>query len=242
MHALSPETLLDVWAAGRDQAGLERALTLLALVSPGLSREELAELSIGERDARLFRFRAEVLGERATGFAACPACGAGVELPLDTSQFANADDRTAAAACLPDAGARVRIRAPNTHDLAAVAASDGEDEGLRCLLERCVQPVDGSVFDAAGAVRPDNLEALSLALLEADPRAEINLELDCQECGERWPLLFDVADFFWNELAAQAHRLLQEVDLIARTYGWSEREILNLPAWRRRGYVELITG
>jgi hypothetical protein len=34
---------------------------------------------------------------------------------------------------------------------------------------------------------------------------------------------------------------LREIDALARVYGWSEREILNLPARRRQTYLELIT-
>ena len=48
---LSPEKILDVWEAGRQQHELDRALTLLTAAS-GLSRDELADLTIGERDAR----------------------------------------------------------------------------------------------------------------------------------------------------------------------------------------------
>src|SRR5206468_1064558 len=84
------------------------------------------------------------------------------------------------------------------------------------------------------------VEALSHAILAADPQAEIIVALSCPGCGRYWELLFDIAHFFWNEMAAQARRLLQEIDALARAYGWTEREILNLSPVRRQTYLELI--
>src|SRR5512132_3297664 len=88
VQRLSAEKILAVWEAGQQQHELDRALTLLVAASPGLSREELAELSIGERDARVLQLRNLVLGPSATGFAECPECGERVEFPVDTAALA----------------------------------------------------------------------------------------------------------------------------------------------------------
>ena len=61
-RSLSPQKILDVWEAGRQQHELDRALTLLAAAYPELSRDELADLTIGERDARLLRLRIFMFG------------------------------------------------------------------------------------------------------------------------------------------------------------------------------------
>ena len=74
----------------------------------------------------------------------------------------------------------------------------------------------------------------------ADPQAEIIISLGCPNCGKHWELIFDVAHFFWNEIAAQAQRLVYEIDALARAYGWTEREILALPVQRRRTYLEML--
>ncbi|PYK48694.1 MAG: hypothetical protein DME51_10765 [Verrucomicrobia bacterium] len=84
---LSPEKILDVWEAGRQQHELDRALTLLTAAS-GLSRDELADLTIGERDARLLRLRKLVLGAGAAGISECPECGERVEFAIDTATIA----------------------------------------------------------------------------------------------------------------------------------------------------------
>jgi uncharacterized protein (UPF0212 family) len=240
MRPLSPEEILACWEASRPQHDLDRALTLLAAADPELSRDELAELPLGERDTRLLRLRTAVLGSDAAGYAACPGCGQAVEFSFDTAAVTPARtpaSRASGAHTLTVAGHRIRYRLPNSRDLAVAAAATDAADGLQRVLARCII----STPDAnARQLSPAVVEALSHAMSEADPQAEITLALDCPGCGQHWDALFDVAAFFWNELAAQARRLLREIDVIARAYGWSEREILGLSARRRQSYLETI--
>ena len=240
MQTFSPEKILAVWEAGRDQHELDRALTLLAAGTPELSRDELRSLPIGERDARLLRLRALVFGPRATGIAECPQCANRVEFPVDTSAFVPTSEETCVPHEVETDDARVRFRLPTSQDLAAVVAAPDATNGLRRLLDRCVLEVSPRDADQFSDLSPNSLDAIGQAMLRADPAAEISLALECPDCGERWQMGFEVADFFWQELGARARQLLREIDVIARAYGWSEREILSLPARRRRTYLELI--
>jgi hypothetical protein len=235
MRPFSPERILSVWEAGRQQHELDRALTLLIAASPGLSRHELVDLTIGARDARLLRLRTLVLGAGADGFAECPECAERVEFPVDTATLAHPENVAETAQEIKVDGTRVQFRLPTSRDLAAVVAAPDEAQGLRRLIERCViEP--GSPNELPNEI----VEALSQAMLEADQQAEIIISLSCPGCGRHWELLFDIAHFFWNEIVAQARRLLCEIDALARAYGWTEREILNLPAQRRQTYLELL--
>src|SRR5215204_6554358 len=74
MRSLSAYDLLRVWEAGEDQHPLDRALTLLAAACPELTWDELAALSVGQRDARLLALRERTSGPRLNGFAECPQC------------------------------------------------------------------------------------------------------------------------------------------------------------------------
>ena len=86
----------------------------------------------------------------------------------------------------------------------------------------------------------DLLAALADEMSARDPQAEVLLDLTCPACGSRWQALFDIAAFFWTELAAEAKRLLREVDALARAYGWREADILALSPQRRQAYLELV--
>src|SRR5437016_5415930 len=96
MQRLSAAKILEVWEAGRQQHELDRALTMLAAASPGESREKLAGLTIGERDARLLQLRALLLGASANGFAECPQCHERLEFELDTASLAALEGRAPA--------------------------------------------------------------------------------------------------------------------------------------------------
>jgi hypothetical protein len=80
-RSLSPQKILAVWEAGRQQHELDRALTLLAAAHPELSRDELADLTIGERDAQLLRLRIFMFGGSAGGTSECPQCGERWRIP-----------------------------------------------------------------------------------------------------------------------------------------------------------------
>jgi hypothetical protein len=229
MQSLSPEKILAVWETGRPQHALDRALTILAAATPGATRADLADLSIGERDTRLLQLRFRVFGPGAEGFAECPHCLERIEFPLDTAAFTPPPEERESAR--PVSASFPELRAPTSRDLAAIVAAPNEATALRLLLERCGGSPD---------LPNDAVEALSRDLLALDPQAEINLRLTCPACDQGWELAFDVAEFFWKEIAAQAQRLLREIDILARAYGWTEREILNLPAARRQTYLELL--
>ena len=72
--------------------------------------------------------------------------------------------------------------------------------------------------------------------------AETRLSLDCAACGSSWTEFLDVAAFVWAEFEAAARRLLIDVADLARAFGWSEQEILNLSEIRRGAYLALARG
>jgi hypothetical protein len=243
MQSLSLEKILAVWEAGRKQHELDRALTMLAAASPGESREGLAGLTIGERDARLRQLRTLLLGASANGFAECPHCHERLEFEFDTASLASLEGRAPARPTdvathheMETNGTCLRFRVPTSRDLAEVVTAPDATNGLHRLIERCV-----ITSNSPDELSNETIEALSRAMLEADPQAEISLALSCSSCGHEWEILLDIAAFLWSELTAMARRLFDEIDALARAYGWSEREILNLPARRRQTYLELIT-
>ena len=238
MQSLSAEKILVLWETGRPQHALDRALTILAAATPGASRAALADLPIGERDARLRKLRVLVFGPRAHGFAECPHCTERIEFPLDLAPSRDLEGRAlSGGANAPTSyttetnGTTLRFRLPTSRDLAEVAAAPNEKAALQRLVQRCAFEED---------LPDETLEVLSRAMLEADPETEITLHLTCPSCAGTWDLLFDIAEFFWREISAEAQRLLREIDTLARAYGWTEGEILNLPAQRRQTYLEML--
>jgi hypothetical protein len=254
MTALFARDLLATWERAQQQPWPARALALLAPFCPDASADALAQLSIGERDARLLRARIALFGSRIAARADCPACHEPIEIDADIADLDIADldiadldiadlDRPApsiTASRLEDGPFVVEYRLPTTADLVGLTTS-GVQSARQMLLERCVSAAsrDGEPIRAGDL--PDGVAtAVANAMERADPRGHVQFELACPSCGERWDEIFDIASFFWTEVHAWAMRQLREVHALASAYGWSEADILALGPARRRAYLEML--
>jgi hypothetical protein len=74
MRTLSAQQILQIWEVGQGQTAVERALTLLAFAFPDKTKDELAALTVGQRDNYLLSLRELTLGSQLNGFTACPKC------------------------------------------------------------------------------------------------------------------------------------------------------------------------
>lgn len=84
------------------------------------------------------------------------------------------------------------------------------------------------------------MDTVAREVIETDPQLEILLDLACPACAAPCPTLFDAVSYFWEEIEAEARRLLREIHTLARAYGWTESEILDVPAVRRYYYLALV--
>jgi len=246
MRQPSTSELLGAWERGLGQAPPHVALALLSVALPQAAPDDLARLSIGQRDGCLLDLREASFGPRVVGVATCQGCAEQLELDFDIGEIrvqppaegeASSGGPLAVSAC----GYRVDIRLPDTHDLAS-SIRDGDVEATRrALLERCVVEArhDGSPVPAV-ALPPPVVEAVEARMEELDPQADIRLALSCPECASRWEAIFDIVSFLWMELHAWACRILSEVHLLASAYGWRERDVLALSPARRRFYLQAV--
>jgi hypothetical protein len=125
------------------------------------------------------------------------------------------------------------VRPLTSVDLASITGCDDPERARIILAARCL----GDEREP-GNPPPAAVDAVSECLARCDPQAEALLATDCPGCGHRALVSFDIASFLWAELAAEARRLVQEVDALARRYGWCEADIA-LGSARRRLYLEM---
>jgi hypothetical protein len=202
---------------------------------PGASREEVRALSIGDRERLLLELYALSFGSTPELSSVCIDCREQLEFPVRVNDLILPPEPNAALEHAEDiAGAQVRFRLPNGDDQQAAAdlAQSDPEAGARLLLERCLIEAPHADLGQLRALMAERLAAL-------DPQAETVLEADCPACGAPARLLIDAAPLVFAKMAG-TRRLMAEVDRIARAYHWSEREILALPATRRRSYLDLI--
>ena len=256
---LGDADLLAAWTEGRNGPVPDRAIAMLAAAEPTASREELASWPLGSRDARLLDLREATFGPRVDALAECPDCGEPVALAFELGEVRvdgpsghEAEPargaRSSASAPIElhvDDGSsyRLLIRLPSTADAAAAAEASDVDEGRRVLVRRCVVTAerDGAIV-GAGDLSEGVTSAISAAISEGDPQADVRLLAKCPACGHGWSAAFDIAGFLWDEVSTRARHLLGEIHTLARAYGWTEQEILALPAERRQAYVEMVLG
>lgn len=175
--------------------------------------------------------------------ASCPACGEAAEFGVEVGELVAQGNELVAAPPAPAPlevdGFVVLWRSPDSSDVDAASAAGSAREAERVLLERCVADArdpDGEAIDSLPAgVRA----ALARAMADADPLAEVLVTVACPQCGEEFVADVDVGRFVWAEVHARGQRVLHEVDVLARAYGWTEAEVLALSERRRAAYLAL---
>ena len=241
MRALDGEALLAIWEAARTAPTLARGIALLACAA-NRPVHEAASVPLGERDAALLHLRAATFGDRVEAMIACPDCGQRLEFAFHCSTLLTSHRHTAGRCEVELDGWSVVARLPASSDVVAAGSADDVAAARAILLERCVERAEHDGAAVAASALPERVTtAVADALLEADPCAELTCASECVSCGHRWHAPLDVPHLLWSELTAHAQRLVLDVHLLARAYGWSEAEILSLPAARRAAYLALVS-
>lgn len=244
MRALSTPELLDAWERAAGQPSTQRALVLLGAACPDLSHEELARLSIGERDARLLMLREWTFGPELSSFSDCAACRERLELSVKTSDL-RAQTGIERREDLKLAVGRYEIgfRLPNSFDLIAAAGAGEAGPARAVIINRCVSTACHDGLEISAGDLPESVvDAIAARMSELDPQADMQLTLKCPVCGSECSALFDIESFFWMEINAWAARLISEVHVLASTYGWREADILGMSSLRRQCYLNLVSG
>jgi hypothetical protein len=214
---------------------IDRALLVLRYALPDLDNEAIVRLPLGERDRRLLQLHRDNFGDRLDAYADCPVCRERLEFSLSCAVLlAQEQSVTAAVKSVEVDGAHFELRCPDSADAAAIAAAVSVQAGVDVMLTRCVRSAGGF-----NELTPARRAVVAAELAALDPLAEILLDLSCVACGHDWTMVFDIGHFLWLEIRSRARRLLQEVDALARSYRWSEAEILGLSDARRALYLEM---
>ncbi len=72
------------------------------------------------------------------------------------------------------------------------------------------------------------------------PKVDLTLEAKCHECNRDFTIPFDLQGLFFNELRVNQELLYREVHYLAFHYHWGEEEIMRMPRWRRRAYIQVL--
>jgi len=242
MRSLSLHEMIGVWEMGDLRSPVDRALLLLQASAPCDSLQELARLTIGERDRRLLELHDRTLGSRLSCSVECPWCGDELQFELDTQQILEppaTPTTNRLTADLEDLS--ITFRLPNSNDLVEALACSLIEEGRLQVLTRCLLEIrKGSESLSVEDVPESAIQKICDLMSRADPLADLHFNVQCLSCNKKWQTAFDVISFFWKEIAVRARRALSEVHVLAAAYGWSESEILGMSQARREFYLQAV--
>jgi uncharacterized protein YbaR (Trm112 family) len=242
MYSTTARDLLAAWERGLSQTSAHRLVTLLTAVYPEHSEEYLLKLPLGRRDALALDAHKRLFGAQLVSLAACPVCHEQLELNLNVADIQVNQSQTPELACEVD-GFRLEFRLPDSLDVMLAQTAASVQTAHQLLLGRCLLSASKTQRHYQADELPEHvLTTMEAAMSEADPQANIQLDLSCPACRHAWLAAFDVAAFMWKEVHAWAQAMLAEVHLLAKAYAWREADILAMSPTRRRLYIEQVAG
>lgn len=233
MQYPSSACLLQAWEVAVSEHSVRRPLSWLSAAF-GWSRQDLEQLSLGERDRLVLQARSLLFGTKMSGLTICNACQEQVEFEVPMRALLNAHSPKEPSITVDGVGFRLGVRLITAGDVEAVAGSRNPRESL---FQRCV--TSGTWEDAA---MDRAIRTAGEKLADADPLANITIDLCCPACSANFAPRFDPWRFFWDELEIWARRVFQQIHTLATAYGWTEDQILALSPSRRAQYLQMIRG
>lgn len=241
MQPLSASELLRVWERGDKQPVWYRAILLVGVLCPDRTQEELAKISLGQRNALVFQLCETMFGRNVRAFVHCPLCDEALQFQVDCHHISLTRPPTLEEELFSTVieGIDIQFRPLNSHDIALIEDKYDLSTKRHFLAGRCLLRATqaGSKIDTTRL--PESvIEALGEQLAECDPLSDVHFRVDCVSCEYQWSAPFNIVTFVWTQLSAKAQRLLDDVHALARAYGWGENDILKMSAVRRNSYLE----
>lgn len=167
-----------------------------------------------------------------------PWCGASLQADVPYEWLLSAGLEAELAPAIEvelEPAARLRVRRPTGHDQQCWEGrgfSDAAQAERAMVASLCDLP--------ESALTAEALAAVDAALEEHDPLTCFTVTAACPACGETQAHPIDLERRLLQLLQRRQHEMVREVHRLASRFGWDERTILALPAWRRRMYLQLI--
>ncbi len=202
MPRKSASELLQLWEQGRDQPSARQGLILLKAACPDKPWKDLAEFSVGMRDANILALREEIIGPNLVSLSTCPRCGDQLELTFEASKILSGPilDHPSLLS-LNSLDYDVTFRLPNSLDLIAVEEETNVEKAREILIERCLIKARKANEDLEIPDLPDAvIEGVEEEMSAKDPQADLVMNLSCPSCSYQWQSSFDITSFFWTEM------------------------------------------
>ncbi|TXE07844.1 hypothetical protein ES711_10455 [Gelidibacter salicanalis] len=233
---MTANSILNVWdhCVGKNQTFKGVALASLALNATDHSN--IVDWSIEKRDIALFHVRKKLFGNQFDNISHCPKCNQMVEWDFNFEQVGipSLYDIPDNIEILIDSHDDIlMIRLPNSDDLFTNDASQIIRNCMINLKDLQSQTFHQNIPDDIINQINDKFDTICQA-------SNITYHLNCVECSHEWQVNFDIVAYLWKEIDHWAKSLLDEIYVLAKTFGWSESDIINMSENRRNHYLNLL--
>ncbi len=202
--------------------------------------EEIWQWTVQRRLQALLALVVATNGPHSRSEIRCPKSGCAeiMEINLDLTAFRqpSAPDSFR---CSPEVGVELHLRLPRGSDQLVWLEGGIVDPTVmaKTLIQR------GDETTAPDSPLPAQwIEPLETALEEHDSLTMLELEVCCPSCDAVSQVPFDLEALLLEALARAQSLLLDQFHRLARTYHWTEAEILSIPARRRADYLDRLNG
>ena len=242
MRTLTTADIVRVWEQGLRQPRWRAGGLALAPVLPELTQQALLSLPLGERNEYLFAVHRRLFGDIINLVVRCPACAQDLEFFVDVTVLCPDGARAPRSATIIEHDDwRIVVRPLCTADLGSIVRAPSLAVAVDALRRCAVLEAERDGVRVHRDDVPDTVyHEIAERMPDVDPHSEIRLALQCPDCGAEWISLLDIGAIVWDEIAAHARNVLEEVHALATAYGWSEPEILALSPQRRRSYLDMV--
>ena len=127
----------------------------------------------------------------------------------------------------------LKFRVPTAKDILDVSDSYDEDVSIRNLLKSCLLSTESACIQL---LNKSDLELIEGEMERISPEVTEMVSVRCPDCKHTQEIRIDP----YLCLDEFNTTIYQEVNKIAQTYHWSEREILSLSRTRRKKYLDMI--
>jgi hypothetical protein len=220
----------------------ERAIVAIAAFTDH-SAAEVLRWPLPACDVRLLELYRRRYGPELRAVSACPECGGVLELGFAVDDLlATLTAPEQGELALDIDGYELKLRLPTVADLSRAQSAGDLEHAQQMIAAGCVCACvhEGAEVGAADLPAPV-LDRVQEQLGHFDLGAD-GIGLTCPDCLAGWSATLDVTTLVLAELDAEGQRLLADVHILARAYGWPEAQIASLPPARRRKYVEMVLG
>lgn len=233
---MNNSSILNIWDSCVDKNQAFKGVALASLALNEKNHSNISDWSIEKRDVALFHVRKTLFGNKFSNIAHCPQCNQTVEWDLYLQQMGipNLID-------IPDnleipikiADYNLMVRLPNSNDL----FSNNKDK----IIENCILNFKEYNEQLIDQKIPDILvNQISSKYDEICKASNITYHLNCVECEHKWQVIFDIVAYLWKEIDQWAKSFLGQIYMLAKTFGWSETDIINMSDNRRNYYLNLL--